>query len=62
MLVGPNINPSLIDVLRRFRRHRITLIADVCKMYNLKAVGLSADDKDYHRFIWREKPEEPSLS
>ena len=33
LLVGPTIHPPLIDVLLRFRQHRIALTADVSKMY-----------------------------
>ncbi len=54
LTVGPTIHPSLIDVLLRFRFHRIALTADVSKMY--RAIGLADTDKDFHRFMWREKP------
>ena len=33
LLVGPTIHPPLINVLLRFRSHRIALTADVSKMY-----------------------------
>ena len=39
LLVGHTIHPPLIDVLLRFRLHRIALTADVSKMY--RAVELS---------------------
>jgi len=32
-LVGPTVHPPLVDVLIRFRSHRIALIADVSRMY-----------------------------
>ena len=56
LLVGPTIHPPLIDVLLRFRVHRIGLIADVSKMY--RAIQLAKPDRDLHRFIWRSKPED----
>ena len=34
LLVGPTVYSSLIDVLLRFRLHRIALIADASKMYH----------------------------
>ena len=54
LLVGPTIHPPLIDVLLRFRLHRIALTADVSKMY--RAVELTDEDKDLHRFVWRSRP------
>ena len=33
LLVGPTVHPPLIDVLLKFRSHRIALTADVSKMY-----------------------------
>ena len=56
LLVGPTVHPPLIDVLLRFRLHRIALITDVSKMY--RAVELTKSDKDFHRFVWRSTPSE----
>ena len=53
-LVGPTVHPSLIDVLLRFRLHRITLTTDVSKMY--RAIQLAESDNDLHRFVWRQSP------
>lgn len=33
LLVGSTVHSSLVDVLLRFRLHRIALIADISKMY-----------------------------
>ena len=57
LLVGPTIHPPLIDVLLRFRLHRVALTADISKMY--RAIELIADDRDLHRFVWRKNPREP---
>ena len=56
-LVGPTLHPPLVDVLLRFRSHRVALTTDVSKMY--RAVGLVESDKDLHRFVWRSRPDEP---
>ena len=56
LLVGPTIHSTLIDVLLRFRLHRIALTADVSKMY--RAIELTHSDRDLHRFVWRSKPED----
>ena len=53
-LVGPTLHSTLIDVLLRFRLHRIALTADISKMY--RAVHLASADKDLHRFLWRNDP------
>lgn len=44
-MVGPTVHPPLVDVLIRFRCHRIALIADVSRMY--RAILLTEADKDY---------------
>ena len=56
LLVGPTVHPQLMDVLLRFRVHRVALTTDVSKMY--RAVCLAKEDRDYHRFIWRSDPSE----
>ena len=53
LLVGPTIHPPLIDVLLRFRSHRVALTVDISKMY--RAIEL---DRDLHRFVWRKSPNE----
>ena len=57
LLVGPTVHPSLVDVLIRFRTHRIALTTDVSRMY--RAILLSESDKDLHRFVWREHKHKP---
>ena len=57
LMVGPTVHPPLIDVLIRFRNHRIAMIANVSRMY--RAILLTEADKDLHRFVWRDGPDEP---
>ena len=54
LMVGPTVHPSLIDVLIRFRMHRIALVADISKMY--RAIELPLPDRDFHWLVWRSKP------
>ena len=54
--VGPTVHPPLNDVLIRFRKHPYVLITDISKMY--RAVGLDPNDRDFHRFLWRNSLEE----
>ena len=56
LLVGPTVHPPLLNVLLRFRAHRVALTADVSKMY--RAIQLVQPDRDFHRFefVWRSDP------
>ena len=56
LLVGPTVHSSLIDVLLRFRLHRIAITTDISKMY--RAIELVKRDRDLHRFVWRSDPSE----
>ena len=57
LLVGPTVHSSLLDVLLRFRIHRVALTTDVSRMY--RAVVLPDSDRDLHRFVWRSQVHEP---
>ena len=56
-LVGPTVHSTLIDILLRFRLHRIALTTDVSKMY--RAIKLTDTDKDLYRIAWRKSPDKP---
>ena len=58
-MVGPTVHPTLIDVLLRFRVHRVAITADISKMY--RAVQLTPSDQDYHRFVWRSDCSRPLI-
>ena len=49
---GPKLQRDLSDVLLRFRRFPVTLVCDIAEMYLRN--GIAAEDKPYHRFLWRE--------
>ena len=51
LLVGPTLYPHLTDILIRFRAFPVAISGDVAKMY--RAVELTPEDRDLHRFIWR---------
>ena len=55
LMVGPMVHTSLIEVLIRFRMHRIALVTDISKMY--RSVELPPSDRDLHRFVWRNNPD-----
>ena len=50
LLVGPTVHSSLLNVLLKFRIHRVALTTDVSKMY--RAMNLAMSDCDL-RFVWR---------
>ena len=54
LLAGPTVHSPLIDVLLRFRLHRIAVTTDISKMY--RAIELVEPDRDLHRFLWRPDP------
>jgi len=49
---GPNLLPSLPDVLMRWRRHQYVFVADVEKMY--RQIRVYPDDRCLQRILWRE--------
>ena len=57
LLIGPTVHPTLVDVLLRFRSHRVALTTDVSRMY--RAVLLPEQQKDLHRFVWRTDDTQP---
>ena len=57
LLVGPTVHPPLSDVLIRFRKHPYVLTTDVSKM--CRAVTFTPEDRDFHRFLWRDKDTDP---
>ena len=59
LMVGPTLHPTLIDVLLRFRVHRVAITADISKMY--RAVQRTPSDQDYHRFVWRSDCNKPLI-
>ena len=52
LLVRPTVHLLLIDVLLHFLKYRIALTTDVSRMY--LAVLLLENQRDLHRFVWRE--------
>ena len=57
LMIGPTLHPTLGAILIKFRTYPIALTADISKMY--REVGLSTQDKDLHRFLWRPTPQQP---
>jgi len=50
LLVGPNLLPTLADVVLRWRRHRFVVAADIEKMY--RQILVHPGDRDLQRICW----------
>ena len=48
---GPKLQRDLFDVLLWFRRRPVAVVCDIAEMY--LQIGIAAEDKLYHRFLWR---------
>ncbi len=56
-MTGYTVQPDLFSILTRFRFHRVGVSADIAKMY--QQVALDPEDRDNHRILWRNSPQEP---
>lgn len=56
-LIGPVLQDSLVNLLTRWRAHRIVIKADIAKMY--RQVLVAEQHQPYQRIIWRNSPAEP---
>ncbi|XP_050064313.1 uncharacterized protein LOC114118967 [Aphis gossypii] len=54
LLKGPKTQPDLINILLRFRVHRIAVTADIEKMY--RQIRLSSEDCELQRICYRANP------
>lgn len=57
MMVGPTIQDDLMNILLRWRGHRIALASDIEKMY--RQILVDKDDWNYQRIVWRNSESEP---
>lgn len=56
LMCGPTVQEELFSILTRFRAHQYVITADVEKMF--RQVGISKEDQDLQRRVWRESPSE----
>ena len=52
ILPGPKLQNDLVDILLRFRRNPIALVADISQMY--LRIQIAPLDRRYFRFLWRD--------
>ncbi|XP_039311341.1 uncharacterized protein LOC105201279 [Solenopsis invicta] len=51
LLAGPNLLPTLCDVITRWRKHQFVLAADIEKMY--RQIWVHPEDRDLQRIYWK---------
>jgi hypothetical protein len=57
LYTGPNFGQSILDILLRFRLHRVALVGDVEKAFLM--VSVADCDRDVLRFLWIKDVREP---
>ncbi|XP_055916655.1 uncharacterized protein LOC129949299 [Eupeodes corollae] len=57
LLVGPKLQSSIIDLVLKWRTHRVTFTADIEKMY--RQILVSFPDRYYQLIMWREQKTSP---
>ncbi|XP_058449212.1 uncharacterized protein LOC131429180 [Malaya genurostris] len=57
LLTGPVIQDDLLDLMIRFRKHAVALVADIEKMY--RQIRVHSEDTPLQRIVWRFNPSEP---
>ena len=50
LYAGPSLLPKIVDVLIRFRFHKIGLVADVEKAFH--QISIAEEDRDAFQFLW----------
>lgn len=55
--VGPKLQKDLIEILMRFRQHKIAVSADIKKMY--RQIKIIPEQWNLQRIFWRENRNEP---
>lgn len=56
-LIGPKLQPNILEILLRFREHNVVFMADVRQMY--RQLLISPEQRDYQRIFWRASLSEP---
>lgn len=51
LLSGPALQPDLMGILMRFRRHKVAIVCDIAKMF--LQIKISECDRDCQRLLWR---------
>ena len=55
-LVGPKVQPDLLQIQLNFRLHVVVIKADIAKMY--RQVEIIPEQRKFQRILWRENPKQ----
>ena len=50
LMTGPNLNPELLSILLKFRKHEVAFMADITKAF--LQIYIREQDRDALRFLW----------
>ena len=58
---GPKFNQKILDILTRFRVHKVAIIADIEKAFLM--ISIADEDREFLRFLWVDDPakEDPTV-
>ncbi|XP_055908033.1 uncharacterized protein LOC129942917 [Eupeodes corollae] len=56
LMVGPRLQLDIIDLVARWRKFKIALVADISKMY--RQIWVAQEDTPYQMILWRSSPNE----
>ncbi|XP_038116908.1 uncharacterized protein LOC119769081 [Culex quinquefasciatus] len=56
LLVGPTLQPRLIDNLLSFRTYKVVVTSDVAKMF--RQIDVRKEDRRFQQILWRTSPDE----
>ncbi|GBN34828.1 hypothetical protein AVEN_61683-1, partial [Araneus ventricosus] len=59
LMPGPNLNPSILDLLINFRKHKIAFSADIEKAF--LQIGIKENERDFLRFLYFDKNNDNKL-
>ncbi|GBM20678.1 hypothetical protein AVEN_150654-1 [Araneus ventricosus] len=59
LMPGPNLNPSILDLLINFRKHKIAFSADIEKAF--LQIGIKENERDFLRFLYFDKNNDNEL-
>ncbi|XP_055715140.1 uncharacterized protein LOC129809350 [Phlebotomus papatasi] len=56
-MMGPTVQPDIVEILLRFRLHEYAFTSDIEKMY--PQILIHPPHRDFHRILWRSTTTEP---
>lgn len=57
LMVGPTIQPDILDLLLKFRSHVVAFTADIAKMY--RCIWIKEQDRSLQCILWRKSATDP---